>query len=80
MPTARVSEKARRILRELARETGRTMQEIIEEAVEAYRRRIFLERCNKAYAALRGDRRAWEEELEERKEWEGTLADGLEGE
>lgn len=79
MPTARVSEKARRMLRELARETGRTMQEVLEEAIEAYRRRVFLERCNAAYAALRSDPQAWEEEMQERREWEGTLADDLEG-
>lgn len=79
MPTARVSEKARRMLRELAKATGRTMQEVLEEAIDAYRRHVFLEQCNAAFAALRSDPEAWEEEMQERREWEGTLADDLDG-
>jgi hypothetical protein len=36
-----------------------------------------LERANAAYAALRADRTAWEDEQEERATLEATLADGL---
>lgn len=54
------------------------MQAVLEEALEIYRRKCFLEAANRAYAALRNDAEAWREELEERRLWEGTLADGLE--
>jgi AbrB family looped-hinge helix DNA binding protein len=38
---------------------------------------LLLEETNRAYAALRADPQAWEEELAERRRWETTLADGL---
>jgi hypothetical protein len=42
-------------------------------------RRRMLEQANRAYAALRADPEAWAEELEERRAWEATLADDIEG-
>jgi hypothetical protein len=53
------------------------MQEIMEKAIEAYRRKRLLEAGNLAYAALKNDPKAWEQELAERKLWENTLPDGL---
>jgi hypothetical protein len=53
------------------------MQEILEKAIEVYRRKRLLEMGNRAYAALKNDPKAWEQELVERKLWENTLADGL---
>jgi predicted CopG family antitoxin len=76
--TIRVSRDARRALRSMAVQEGKSMQEILEEAIEVYRRRRMLELGNQAYAALRADPKAWEHELAERRLWENTLADGLE--
>jgi len=56
------------------------MQEILETAIEAYRRQRFLEDCNSAFAALRRNPKAWAEEQEERNTWNATLSDGLKGE
>jgi len=42
------------------------MQEIVGEAIELYRRQLFLEKVNAAFAALKTDQQAWEEEREER--------------
>jgi hypothetical protein len=53
------------------------MHKVQEKAIEAYRRKRPLERGNQAYAALRNDTKAWEQELSERRLWESTLADGL---
>lgn len=53
------------------------MQGVLARAVEAYRRRLFLEAANAEYASLRADPEAWAEELTERKVWDATLADGL---
>jgi predicted transcriptional regulator len=78
--TVRVSEATRATLRELASQTGLSMQEVLDRAVDEYRRRSFFEALNRAFTALRNDPQAWAEELEERKAWEGTLADGLERE
>jgi len=65
------------VLRQLAQEAGVPMREVLERAVECYRRQRFVEEANAAYAALRADGQAWQEEREEREAWDATLADGL---
>lgn len=77
MPTTRISETARRVLRNLAQKTGQSMQEVLENAVEEYRRSKFLEESNAAFAALRHKPESWKEEQEERAIWETTLVDDL---
>lgn len=64
--TVRVSPETRDALREMARELNEPMQNILAQAVEAYRRRWILEATNAAYAALREDPEAWAEVLAER--------------
>jgi hypothetical protein len=53
------------------------MQAVLEKAVEAYRRKLFLEEVNRAYAELREDPDAWANLESERAAWDSTLADGL---
>lgn len=74
----RVPEATHSILRELADETGQNMQEVLTEAVEEMRRRRMFELANASYAAMRENEDEWQEELEERRLWDKTLADGLE--
>jgi predicted transcriptional regulator len=76
--TVRINEKSHKALRELAAETGQSMQSVLAKAIEEYRRKRFWEEVNAGYAALRSDPKAWKEELEERALFEGTLMDGLE--
>jgi predicted transcriptional regulator len=76
--TIRVSEKTRATLHALAREVGAPMAEVVERAIEAYRRQRVLDAANAQYAALRADSAAWAEVQAERAVWETTLADGLE--
>lgn len=75
--TVRVTQHTHEVLRELAAATGASLQEVLEDAVERYRRERFFADLHAAYARLRADPTAWEEELAERAELEGTLADGL---
>ena len=75
--TVRISNAARETLRELARAEGRPMQALLEQAVEALRRKHFLDEVNLAYASLRSDAKAWAAIEEERREWDGTLLDGI---
>jgi predicted transcriptional regulator len=75
--TVRVTDHTHQVLRELAEATGEPMQRVLEEAVERYRRDRFFADLHAAYARLSTDRSAWEEELAERAELDGTLADGL---
>jgi hypothetical protein len=79
-PTVPISETAHEILRELAQQTGQTTMEVLDKALEAYRRQVFLEAVNAGYAALRADPEAWAEHLAERQLWDATLMDGLDPE
>lgn len=54
------------------------MQEILDEAVELYRRQLFLQKTNAAFAALQANPDAWADE-EERAAWDATLSDGMKG-
>lgn len=76
--TVRISRSAHAILRALAQETDESMTEVLDRAIELYRRQRFLTGLNADFAALQRDKAAWAEELAERESWEGTLADGLE--
>src|SRR5713226_2248020 len=50
--TIRISEQSRQTLRELAAQSGQTMQAVADRAIEEYRRQRFLEAVNADYAAL----------------------------
>ncbi|MEW5920168.1 MAG: toxin-antitoxin system protein [Bacillota bacterium] len=76
--TVRVTKKTWKSLRETAERTGMTMQEILEKSVEEYRRKRFLEETNNAFQVLKENPVKWEEELQERRLWDQTLADNLE--
>ncbi len=80
MTTVRVDVEVHKILQELSKQDREPMTAVLSKAVEQYRRQRVLERTNAAYEALRQDPVGWEEELEERREWEQTLFDGQEEE
>ena len=77
--TVRISRRTRDIIQEMAQSSGRSMQDIMEEAVAAYQGRQLLEATNAAYAALKDNPEAWLELQEERADWDIALDDGLEG-
>src|SRR5438067_12132575 len=76
-PTVRISEASHQILKEQADHTGRTMMDVLDHALDAYRRKLFFEQLNAGYAELRADPEAWAEHLAERRLWDVTLMDGL---
>ncbi|WP_366922162.1 toxin-antitoxin system protein [Metallumcola ferriviriculae] len=78
--TVRISRAALETLRQLAGRAGEPIQEILDKAIEEYRRKQFLEEANKAYAALKNDSQAWQDEVMERETWDSALKDGLEDE
>lgn len=75
---AKISSRSRKIIQEIVHETGENQITIIEHAVLAYHRQWRMEQINKAYSALRENKKAWQEELEERSTLEKTSMDGLE--
>jgi hypothetical protein len=76
-PTVRISEASHQILKEVAEQTGKTMTDVLDNAITTYRRKVFFEQMNIGYAELRADPQAWAEHLAERKLWDATLMDGL---
>jgi hypothetical protein len=76
-PTFPISEASHRLLRELAEQTGQTVTEVLDKALDAYRRKVFFEQLNAGYAELQADPEAWDAREAERKLWDATLMDGL---
>ena len=74
----RVTKQTHQQLTALARENGISMQTVLDQAVESYRRQSFLAALNADFAALKSRPEEWAEEQEERKIWDQNLADGLE--
>ena len=66
-------------LRSEVRASEVSMEQVLDQDLEQYRRRQILEATNAAYAVLQKNPAAWAELLEERAEWDVTLIDGLEG-
>jgi predicted DNA-binding protein len=79
-PNIRINPRSKAVLRALARQAGKPMQAILDEAIEHYQRDIFLDGVNAAYATLRNDPKAWKEEQAERGLWDKTIADGIQDE
>ena len=75
--TVRLRETAHEKLRTLARAEKRSMNDVLEEAIEAYRRARFLAEVNAGYAALRQEPEADASFRAEMAQLDGTLFDGL---
>jgi hypothetical protein len=76
--TVRISRSTHIALRALAEETDESMTEILDKAIELYRRQHFLAGLNADFATLRKNHAAWKQEQGERELWDSTIADGLE--
>jgi hypothetical protein len=72
-----ISEKSQQMLQELVEQTGQSITEILDKALDAYRRQLFFKQLNAGYAALRADSETWAEELRERELWDAILMDSL---
>ena len=55
------------------------MQRVVEQAIERFRREVFLENLSRDFENLRSNPDAWNAELAERELWEATLSDGDDG-
>ena len=75
-PNIRISPHSKAVLRTLAKQEGKPMQAVLDEAIEHYQRDKFLDEVNAAYENLRSDPKAWKEEQAERALWDKTLNDG----
>ncbi len=73
--TLRVSESTRDRLAALARQTGRPMSQLLDEAADALERRLFFDRLTEGYRALRADPDRWREVEAERAAESPALRD-----
>lgn len=78
--TIRISRFSHEILKEESRSSGRSMQAVLEEAIENFRRQRFIAEVNASFAQVREDERAWGGVLEEREAWDTANKDGLDDE
>jgi hypothetical protein len=76
-PNTPLNSAAQRLLLELAEQTGLTPPEVLDKALDVYRRKLFFEQMNAGYAELRADPTAWAALEAERSLWDVTLMDGL---
>ncbi len=74
-PVIRISPYSRRILEQCTRLYGVSMQVVLDDALEVYRRNRFLTDTNSAFLSLRKNKRLFKQELQERTQWEATLSD-----
>jgi hypothetical protein len=72
--TVRIRKETREALRELEHRTGERPQDLLERAVNQFRRSLILAETNVAYGRLHGAEVDQDDEL---GAWEATLADGL---
>ena len=75
--TIHVRPATRQTLEQLATDTRSSVQNVLDAAVEVYRRQVFLEQTNQALADLRKEDRTWKEYQQEIEQWETTGNDGL---
>lgn len=80
MSHVRVSENTHQTLRSISLKDGETMQDIIDKAVEDYRRKRFLQGLSQDYQTLQQDPEVWKVHEEETALWDNTLEDGLSNE
>lgn len=76
--TIRIPAASHATLRQLADDEGRTIGQVVNDAIDRYAREQFLEGLNRDYARLQADPVAWNDWQAELTSLDGTLLDGLE--
>lgn len=78
--TIRISAEAHRILKLASAHKGVSLVEALDEIAKTWEREHFFQEMNNAFASLKEDPQAWQEEKAERAIWDATLTDQQEGE
>ena len=74
--TIRITSKSQRVLEQIAGVTGNSIQEELDRAIEERRRKVYLQGLAKDYAALKKNKKAWQELQAEHALWDTTTSDG----
>jgi hypothetical protein len=76
--TVRLRPNTHKTLKVIAGETGQTVQDTLDRAIEELHCKVYLEGLNRDYEALRSDPKALAKHQQELKDWDVTNEDGLE--
>ena len=76
--TIRISKDVYIELKKIAEAENKTMQKVVEQAIEEFKRKKFFSVLKETVANYKSDPNNWTEEIEERTLWDNTLTDGLE--
>lgn len=76
-PLVRMDQADKSVLDQLSAKTGESAPRLLHRAVTQLKKDIFFEQMNNAYADLKQDKAAWENEKKERALFENSLKDGL---
>ena len=75
--TVRISKLSHEILKQISDRLNVSMVEALDLVTDNWQRQEFLRSVNAAYDELKKNKLAWEEVLAERKDWDGTMDEGL---
>jgi hypothetical protein len=75
--TVRLSESSHRLLRDLTEQTGQTTMEVLDRALDTYRRSLFDDPLAVSSSSPQTDSDPWAEVEPGRKLWDATLESGL---
>lgn len=73
----RISDPSAQKLESLSELTGQSKQKLLDQAITLFAHEQILKKANEQYTLIKNDPQAWKELEDERKEWDITLADGL---
>lgn len=75
--TVRINRQTYNEIKELAEKQHKNMQNIIDLAIKHFMKIQYFQEMNLSYTRLRENQEAWEDEQNEREDWETTLQDDL---
>jgi hypothetical protein len=73
----RINQEDKKILEQLARETGKSIPKVIHSLVQDFYKRHFFAGLKSDFARLKAKKADWQEALDENELFEGAVADGL---
>ena len=77
--TVRIDDETNQVINDMSHTLSKTKKDILKDAVYQYRKIMFFKQVDNEYAELQSNREEWEEEDQERREWDTTVGDGIDG-
>jgi len=77
--TVRIDDETNQVINDMSRTLSKTKKDILKDAVYQYRKIMFFKQVDNEYAELQSNHQEWEEEQQERSEWDATVGDSIDG-